>query len=627
MEVKRRLREAPVSGLSLAASGMEIVGKNFPETFPDLVRFAADSFGDKIFLPRRSSRGGDPISFAELSQDVRRVSAGLCSYGIQHGDRVALISENRYEWLVSDLATVSIGAIDVPRGVDTAPKELRFILEHSGSRFAFVEGDRVAADMITYTETLPDFTVVCTLEAETAIPGVITLAELMARGDKWLTQQPDRLDAMSAGVTPEDVLTIVYTSGTTAEPKGVMLTHRNVLSNVRICGGILDFTSEDRLLSLLPAWHAYERMLDYVAFSHGAEMTYTDRRHFKKDMCAVEPTAVAAVPRVWEMLHDGIIAQIRKTKGIKRKMLDSLMRTSVVVGGNRANMLDRLLHGAIGRKILPKLKGAIGVTNLRIAVSGGGSLPAHIDERLLGMGIPLLNGYGLTETSPVASVRLPGDNRAGTIGPPLPGTTIEARTESGQSLPKGQTGILWIHGPQVMKGYFKNAQKTAEALDENKWFNSGDLGHIAPDGHVCITGRAKDTIVLAGGENVEPEPVEAAIKTSPQIEQAVVIGQDRKQLGALIVIDPECVGDELAKDLWEPDEGTLNSQELRTLVRQELDRMLSRANGFRAVEKVGPFIILAEPMTPESGLLTQTLKIKRHLVNERYGDLIEEMYR
>ena len=261
---------------------------------------------------------------------------------------------------------------------------------------------------------------------------------------------------------------------------------------------------------------------------------------------------------------------------------------------------------------------------LRVAVSGGGALPDHVDQTLVGLGFPLLNGYGLTEASPVVSVRLPEENRCGTIGPPLPETEVEIRDEDGNRLPAGESGVIWVRGPGIMKGYYRNPERTNAVLSD-RWFNSGDLGRIDERGNICITGRAKDTIVLASGENVEPEHVEAAIKVSPFIDQAVVVGQDRKNLGALLVL-ADSLENEIPREKWGIDGAFVTSDEVRKLIRKELDALLSRAQGFRPSERVATFRLMHEPMSTDNGCMTATLKVKRHVVQGRYTDAIDEMF-
>jgi long-chain acyl-CoA synthetase len=598
-------------------------------TFPAVLD-QIERLGDREFLPRRHSRGGGSVSYAELVRDVRRLAAGLIAEGIRRGDHIALIAENRYEWLVCDLASASIGAVDVPRGVDTATPELQLILDHSGAKVALVETAEAAERIAGMRSRLPalERVVLFDLDDDTERPaGVESLREWMMRGDETLTTDEGRaaLAAARAAVTPDDLLTIVYTSGTTAEPKGVMLTQDNVLANLRAVQRVLHFEHDDIVLSVLPAWHMYERIIDYVSLVGGSRLLYTDRRRLKNDIAEYRPTIFAAVPRIWEMLHDGIVAHVERMKGGKRGLLRFALRCSAAVGARRAGPLQRISHALLRRTLLPKLLTAVTGGRMRIAVSGGGALPAHVDACLVGIGLPLLNGYGLTETSPVANVRLPSDNRVGTIGPPLPDTQIEIRDPEGRKLGPGQVGIVWIRGPQVMRGYYKNPDRTERVLRDG-WFDSGDLGLVEPDGHVRITGRAKDTIVLAGGENVEPEPLELQLKTSPLIQQAVVLGQDRKTLGALFVPDLELLEERIPRSEWNCENGVIHGPAVTKALRREIDGIMTVDNGFRGFERIAKFRVLEEPLTPENGLLTATLKVKRHVVAERFAKLIEDMY-
>lgn len=595
-----------------------------PMTFPALLE-TARGHGERTFLPRRRAQLAEPITFARLTQDVDRLALALLDLGVRRGDRVGLIAENRYEWLLIDLALASIGAVDVPRGSDTSPAEMHFILRHSGCRFAFVDDDRIARELLAAARELPQLERVFVMQDRSEQAPVAGLAELLQRGDELSPQGQERLRAARAAVQPEDLLTIVYTSGTTADPKGVMLTHGNVLANLRTVQDVLHITASDSFLSVLPAWHMYERIMDYLALGTGAQLVYTDRRRIKDDLATVRPTVFAAVPRIWEMLHDGLVGHSQKLPGWRGKLLRKSLHVSRLVGSGRAHLGHRMLHAGLRPLVLRKVLAGFG-GRLRLCVSGGGALPRHVDETLLGIGLPLRNGYGLTETSPVASVRLLHQRDPGHIGPPLPDTAIEARHDDGRCCATGQIGVLWIRGPQVMRGYYDNPRKTAEVLTADGWFNSGDLGRIDAHGNVWITGRAKDTIVLAGGENVEPEPIETIVKTSPLIEQAMCTGQDQKGLGALLVPNLEALEREVPRADWDVHDGEIRSQAVRALLRRELDRLLVRDNGCRPCDRVTTFRVLAEPMTPENGLLTHTLKVRRHVVAERHAPLLTAMF-
>ncbi len=595
-------------------------------TIPRLIDHLAEKHRDRILFPRRDSKGGEAVSYRHLHGDLRRLAAGLLSRGLRLGDRVALISENRYEWLLCDLACAYVGIIDVPRGTDTAGQELQMILSHSGCSFAFVETGTAAAEIEKLRPELPLLREICLMTGDGAgSENQLQLDELLVIGDAWLEENPGELDRLSADVKAEDIATIVYTSGTTADPKGVVLSHGNLRSNMIGVNQMLDFEEDDVFLSVLPAWHTYERMIDYVALCAGATIWFTDRRKLKEDLKSVQPTAFAGVPRIWESIHDGMVNFCHKQDGFKRHFLSFVIDNCRRVGDQRAGPVRRALHGFFRRGILPKFLASTG-GQLRIAVSGGGSLPRHVDACLTGMGLPILNGYGLTETSPVAALRTPENNQVGTIGRPIPETSFEIRDDSGRVLPDGKVGSIWIRGPQIMKGYFRNPDRTAEVIDANGWFNSGDLGRIDELGNFSITGRAKDTIVLASGENVEPEHLETQLKTSPFIDQAVVLGQDMKTLGTILVPMVECLEREIPRSEWGEDQQVLRSQEVQSFFRSELDRLLSKDAGFRPTERIAKFRVIIEPFSSENGMLTQTLKLRRHLVASKHRSLIEEIF-
>jgi len=601
---------------------MPPISSTFPQLFDQLAR----PRGERVFLPRRSARDHSPISFSRLATDVDSLAAALLQLGIRRGDHVGLIAENRYEWLLIDQAMAGLGIVDVPRGSDTTPTELQFILAHSGCRAAFADDDRVAQELVDMKPDVPKLEYVIVMADETTVDGVLTLGDLLAKGEKHFAENGDAVRTARAEVKPSDLLTIVYTSGTTAEPKGVMLTHDNVLSNMHAVTDVLHVTDTDTFLSVLPAWHMYERMMDYLALFCGGELTYTDRRRIKEDLPHVKPTIFAAVPRVWEILHDGIVNHSLKLKGLGGKLLRRGLELSRAKGAGKLGPLQRIQHSLIDRIVLKKVRGGVFGGRLRLCVSGGGALPRHVDETMLGMGMPMRNGYGLTETSPVASIRLPHQFEPGHIGPPLPHTRIEARRDDGTVVPQGETGVLWIQGPQIMRGYYENPSRTKEVLTDDGWFNSGDLGHCDANGNFWITGRAKDTIVLAGGENVEPEPIETLIKTSPLIEQAVVVGQDQKALGVLIVPNKDALEHDVPQSDWDAQGETLTSDKVRSLYRKELDRLVTRENGCRPTDRIATLQVLAEPLTPDNGMLTQTLKVRRHVIAKHYKDVIDALF-
>ena len=366
-------------------------------------------------------------------------------------------------------------------------------------------------------------------------------------------------------------------------------------------------------------------MADYHILSRGSAVCFTDKRRLRKDLPSIAPALMPSVPRIWESIYDAIQVKIAALPGLEGRLARALAAAAPRVASGRATFLERLFWKALGRGLRKQTRRALG-PNLRCAVSGGGTLAPHVDAFLLGCGVPLLNGYGLTETSPIVSCRRLDRNRPSGVGPPISDTEIRIMGEDGRPVPPGRKGRIFVRGPQVMKGYYRNPGATKKVLSPDGWFDTGDLGRLLPDGSLEITGRAKETIVLAGGENVEPAPLEAVLTSSPLVSQAILVGQDRRFLGALLVPDPDVLARALPVEKWGENDGFFASPELRTLFRAELDRLCTVENGFRPFERIGAFEVLSRPFTPENGLLTQTLKPRRNRILEKYAPLIRAMF-
>ena len=498
-----------------------------------------------------------------------RVAAGLVEKGVKPGDRVVLVADNGPWWLPADLGILAAGAADVPRGTDTTPAELGILLEHSGARGAIAVGEEA-------------------LRRVQAAPGSGSLGFLLrldAGPGEELADRPAPDPGALPTAGPEDLASVIYTSGTTGRAKGVTLLHRNFLHQLRTLPRAFDFRAGDRFLVMLPPWHCFERVVEYVALLVGGEIVHSHPRLLKEHVPAVRPTWMASVPRVWEM--------VLALSGWPRLAPRDPDRAAAA------------LRAAMGGE-------------LRCAVAGGGRCPDLLDRAFNGSGIRFLVGYGLTETSPVLTVRRPEDNLVGTIGRPLPETEIRVvHRETGAPLAHGGTGVIQARGPQVMRGYWKDPELTARVLSKEGWFDTGDLGELTPAGDLVFRGRAKDTIALRGGEKVEPQPLEDRLAESPFVEHAVVVGQDRKVLGALIVPLGPAIDAELKKR-----QGVTTED----LLKQECARLLTEEAGFAAHERVARVAVLREPFTPENGLVTGTLKVKRQAVLERYAREIEALF-
>ncbi len=592
---------------------------------PQLILQACRSFPEKTAFPRATPREGGNWTFRDLEERVLRVGTALWARGVRPGDLGVLLSGSRRCWFVADLAFTGLGAIDVPRGADTTHPELRALLRHSRPRWGFVESPGLAAFLEEERDALPELKEIFLLPRgdNSRWPDLETLER---QGEELLRQGDTSFREALQGVGPDHLLTLVYTSGTTGDPRGVMLSHGNVLSNILRLPEIVDLRPGEICLGLLPLWHVLERTVDYYVLSKGCAVCFTDKRRFKKDLREVGPSLMATVPRVWENIYDTIQARLDDMKGLRGKLARKLAAAAARAARGEASPGEKILWKVLGGGMRARTREALG-RRLRCAVSGGGSLAPHVDAFFVGAGVPLLNGYGLTETSPVLTCRRLEKNKPFGVGLPLSDTEIQVRDEQGRPLPPGRKGRIFARGPQVMRGYYKNPEATRRVLSREGWLDTGDLGRLHPDGSLEITGRAKETIVLAGGENVEPAPLEAVLTSSPLISQAMLVGQDQRRPGALLVPDLDRLAHEIPTERWKVEGDVHASPEVRELFARELKRLCTPENGFRPFERIGPFLVLARPFTPENGLLTPTLKIRRLKVLEKYGSLIEAMFR
>ncbi len=598
------------------------------------------------------------IPYLELYQRIQQFAAGLQGLGVKQGDRVALFSDNSPRWLIADQGAMMAGAVDVVRSSQADRDELSYILEHSGSTFLIAENAETLAKLRDRCSNLP-------------IQAVVLLSDqsVAEEGDRLKVLNFNQLMQIGAGKLPEPVslsrdslATLLYTSGTTGRPKGVMLSHGNLLHQVKALGLVVQPNPGDRVLSLLPSWHAYERTVEYFLLSQGCTQTYTSLRHVKQDLRQYRPHFMVGVPRLWESIYEGVQKQFREQPEKKQKLiytlLDNSQRYTVArhlyqnLHLNQLNPapLQRMLAGAealvrwpghlLGRKLVyGKVKEATG-GQVKQLISGGGSLAMHLDTFFEIIGVQLLVGYGLTETSPVLTARRRWRNLLGSAGQPMVDTEIRiVDPETRTPLPQGQRGLVLARGPQVMQGYYRNPEATAKAIDPEGWFDTGDLGWVTDQNDLVLTGREKDTIVLTNGENIEPQPIEDACVRSAYIDQIMLVGQDQRSLGALIVPNLEALEKwaatqnlylQVPNPSMPPAPGSqgidLDSRPVQDLFRQELNREVKNRPGYRADDRIGPFRLILEPFSMENGMMTQTLKVRRPVVMERYRGMIDGMF-
>lgn len=641
---------APSSTRSAAATFAMIDFESI-QAMPEIWAIAAQKFGSVTALLDPHSTPAIEITYAQLHQQVQQFAAGLQALGIQAGEHVALFADNQPRWLIADQGIMTVGAVDAVRGAMADPEELRYILSHSNSVALVVQDLETLKKLAAQPDPMPISRII--LLTDEAVPNdpafnglqIYPFQQVMEMGrDRPLNPvERDR----------ESLATLMYTSGTSGRPKGVMLNHRNLLSQISGAATVVNLQPGDRVLSLLPIWHCYERTFEYFIFGHGCTQIYTNIRFVKKDIKDYRPNYMVAVPRLWESIYEGIQKQFRDQPASKQKLVQFFLTQSdryIKARRTLQNLnLDNLnpspaeklgaavrlvflapLHWLGNKLVYQKVRDGLG-GQIRFVVSGGGSIAEHLEDFFEIVGVEILSGYGLTETAPITHVRRPSHNLRGADGQPLPHTeTRIVDPETWRDLPVGQKGLILIRGRQVMMGYYQNPEATAKAISPEGWFNTGDLGWVTPQGDLTITGRAKDTIVLTSGENIEPLPIENACLRSPYVDQIMLVGQDQKMLGALVVPNVE------ALDVWAASNGVilrnddqslnLEQKPVQELIRQELNREVKNRPGYRPDDRIGPFCLLSDPFSMENGMLTQTLKVKRNVVSDRYRSMIDGMF-
>lgn len=624
-------------------------------TLPLMIRARAGSNPNVIAQYSKDSKGVfQPTTFAQFYDETRDLAAGFLELGVARGAHVGLISDNRKEWLVSDIAILSIGAADVPRGCDSTDREIAYILGFSDCRLSIAENQKQAEKIIGRKADMPLLTQIVTYDpvsadfrsqAKAAGVAILDYAEVLARGKSRRAGNPGEIDAEIDKGQRDDLATIIFTSGTTGEPKGVMLSHGNFLHQLPSLPLIADIKPGDVWLSVLPVWHSFERIMQYVAPDRASGIAYSKPigSIMLPDFAAIRPQWMASVPRIWESVRDGIYRSIKQQGGAKKALFDFFVGVGIAHMAVR-NMVFGLVPNFHGRNravdaalgfipwlllspvkglgnllVFGKIKAKLG-GRFQAGISGGGALPSQVDSFFGSVGVLLLEGYGLTETAPVIAVRQQSKPRPGCVGQIILDTDVKIVDDQGKALPPGHKGLIMVKGGQVMQGYYKRPDLTAKVLSPDGWLNTGDLGMLTRDGEIKITGRAKDTIVLRGGENVEPAPIEEKIRESEYVAQCMVVGQDQKYLAALIVPNQDAVMS-FAKDNEIPilDYETLLQQpEINELIANEVMELVSPQTGFKAFERVFKFKLLAKPF--EVGVeLSHKQEVMRHKVVEIYA--------
>ena len=580
---------------------------------------AVERHASEVAIRRlRSDDDIEEIAYPAVLATVKRVACALGAAGVERGDRVAILSENRAEWAFTDYGCLCAGAIPVPIYPSLTAPQVGYILKDSGAKAAFVSTPEQARKVLEAVESCHHAVTVFSFDA----PG--GLAGRVKSWDDFLAGGAERAGALADGefraealrVRPHDLATIIYTSGTTGAPKGVMLTHNNIASNVRAVCMVLEVGEADSTVSFLPLSHILQRMADHLFFWTGCCIGYPRSLDtLIVDLKRLRPTVVVSVPRIYEKIYNGVM----EARGPKKALIDWSVGVAdrvatLKLGGREPGGLLALQYRIGDALVFSKVKRAVG-GRLRFFVSGGGPLAPELNRFFYSIGLTILEGYGLTETSPVTNVNSLEHFRIGYVGKPVPST--EARI--------ADDGEILVRGPQVMKGYYRNDQATAEVIDGEGWFATGDIGEIDGDGFLKITDRKKDLIVTAGGKNVAPQPIENRLKTHPLVEQAVVVG-DRRRYVSLLIVPAFGTLESWARAqgiAWSSRADLVSNRKVISHVEAEIFALLGDLASFERPKKIA---LLAEEFTVENGLLTPTLKVKRRVVQERLDRVIDQLY-
>jgi long-chain acyl-CoA synthetase len=585
-------------------------------TLAQLFESQAHKYGTRTLLKAKRLKQWRDYSWTDLANEAARLRAGLINLGLKPGDRVAIMAENGPHWVVFDQAVMGLGGIVVPLYTTSGAEETTQILNDSGTPLAAIYGDSLIRKLLALKPNLPALEVIVTLHPDAGNSVVTAGVRLTPRN-----ALAERGEAPAIEGSREDLATLIYTSGTTGPPKGAMLTHGNLLANCESNMEALALGENDMTLSFLPVAHAFERTAGhYTVMAAGAVIAYAEGlTQIAQNLLEVEPTVVLTVPRLLEMIHSRIMRNVESAPALRRRLF------SLAVAAGSAAATYRLQGQAVPaylaapmalfrRLVFARIRAIFG-SRLRYLISGGAPLPVAINRLLAAAEVPIVEGYGLTEASPVVAVNLHGQTKIGTVGRPLKNITARAAAD----------GELLIHGPNVMKGYYNHDAETREVIDSEGWLHTGDIVQIDSGGYIRITDRKKEIIVLSGGKNISPANLETALMDDRYTAQACVIGDRRKHLATLLVPDFEQLAGELERLglTGAPHESIVNDSRVRDFFQQRL-REFNRSHS--DVEAISAFRLIAAPFTQDNGELTPTLKIRRRIIQQHYQKMIESMY-
>ena len=634
------------------------------KTLPRMLREVSQKYPDIPAQMTRISKEGDfeTVTYKELYDNSQAFAGGLLALGTVRGEKVGLISDNRKEWEQADMGIMTIGACDVPRGCDASEKDLKYILSFTEVKTCIVENEFQIRKLLNVKDEIPTLKRFIIFEEPTenevklckeAKIDLLRFYDVVEDGKKYNEKNPGKVEAEIEAGQWDDIAAIIFTSGTTGVPKGVTLSHGNFITQLDELQERIYLKPAERAICVLPVWHVFQRLVEYVIISQAAVLCYSKPigSILLPDMLALNPTLLPAVPRVFEAVYEGITKKMRRTGGIVEALFNFFTAIAICHSWMDRKMFRKnfMTHNEftpgywllfiipwlllypwklLGNVLVfKKVKAMLG-TNFRAGVAGGGAYPKAIDQFFWALGINVVEGYGMTETAPVVAVRPVDAPIFGCIGTPIRGVSARIVDMEGNVLKPGKKGVLQIKGGTVMKGYYKRPELTEKAISPDGWLDTGDLAIESIHGELKILGRVKDTIVLTGGENIEPLPLEAKMQESRFIQTAVVVGQDQRNLGALILPNQE----EL--ELWANEnnisfkdfEDLVKKPEAYKLIEDEIKELINAKNGFRMFEKIVKFAFLTKPFEVGKELSAKQ-EIMRYKLTEIYEKEIKGIFK
>ena len=589
------------------------------DTLSRLILNAVQSYPkDALLLSKRDGRWV-PLSTAEVGERIKTIALGLKELGAAKGDKLVILSENRPEWPVVDLANLCLGGVTVPVYTSLMPDQIRYIIDDSDAAIVVCSGLALWGRLAAVKGALSKVRHFIVMDGP-APEGALLLADVIEKGRAAAARRPGLFEELAQGVRPDDLASIIYTSGTTGVPKGVMLTHGNFISNIRTTIELVKFNVKDTVLSFLPLSHVLERMTTFAFLAQGCSIAYAESiETVAENLLEVKPQIMVSVPRLFDKIYAKVMDTVLAGSGLKKKIIFWALRTGKKYSACRLEgrpapaalrLKNRLARKLVFGKILAKTGGRV-----RFFVSGGAPLSKDIAEFIFAIGLTILEGYGLTETAPVLAVNTFEAIRLGTVGKPIPGIDLKIAAD----------GEIVVRGPNVMRGYFKKEAETREVLVDG-WLHTGDIGHIDKDGFLVITDRKKDLIITAGGKNIAPQPIENLLKTVPAVANAVVVGGNRKFVAALVVPDfDKLVAHAKATGIpFGSRRELVLRPEAVDFVMAGIEKATAQLAPYERVKKIA---LLDRDFEIESGEITPTLKVRRSIVEAKYKDIIDGLYR